>query len=257
MEAMDGKQIRVRGLTFGDGIPKICVPLTARNRKELEQQTGAVLLCPCDMVEWRADFFEETGQSDWLEGTLVYLRKMLGNLPILFTFRTAGEGGERSVPLEEYDALNERAAACGLADLVDLELNRGEERMRRMAERLHSLGCRVIGSYHDFSGTPGQGEIVEILCRMQSLGADITKAAVMPRSEEDVATLFAASVQMKRRCADRPYITMSMGRLGAISRLAGALTGSAVTFATAGKASAPGQMDAQLVAQILPLLQIE
>lgn len=251
----DKRKTEVRGIVFGDGIPKICVPLTARNMEELGQQAEAVLQCPCDMVEWRADFFEETKQNGWLEQALAFLRRTLGERPLLFTFRTGEEGGERTIPLEEYDALNERAAASGLADLVDLELNRGEERLRRMAERVHALGCGVIGSYHDFHGTPGAEAIVEILCRMQSLGADITKAAVMPQTEEDVTALLAASVQMKRQYADRPYITMSMGRLGMVSRLAGALTGSAVTFATAGRASAPGQMDAGLVAQILPLLQ--
>ena len=90
---------------------------------------------------------------------------------------------------------------------------------------------------------------------MQKCGVDITKAAVMPKSEADVLTLLGASVEMKQNYADRPFITMSMGRLGAVSRLAGSLTGSAVTFATAGQASAPGQLAAAQIAGVLAQLQ--
>ena len=38
-----------------------------------------------------------------------------------------------------------------------------------------------------------------------------------------------------------PVVTMSMGVQGVLSRLGGCLTGSAMTFASAGKTSAPGQ----------------
>jgi 3-dehydroquinate dehydratase-1 len=89
---------------------------------------------------------------------------------------------------------------------------------------------------------------------MQDCGADITKAAVMPQNEQDVLEVLKATLAMKQQYADRPFITMSMGRLGAITRLAGGLTGSALTFATAGRASAPGQLEAQALSALLPNL---
>lgn len=242
--------LTVRGLKLGDGTPKICIPITAADRGELERQTEKMLEGPCDLAEWRADFWRQTDDALWVEHALEFLRERLGERPILFTFRTKEEGGERSVTMEEYGALSERAAKSG-ADLVDLELNRGEELLQRMAERIRALDKKVVASFHDFSATPSPETIVRILTRMQELGADVTKAAVMPRSEEDVLALLDASIRMKLRYADRPYITMAMGRMGAVSRLCGALTGSAVTFATAGKASAPGQIDADLVARAL------
>ena len=76
----------------------------------------------------------------------------------------------------------------------------------------------------------------------------------MPSRERDVLTLLDASLAMKETYADRPFITMSMSRLGSVSRLAGALTGSALTFATAGRASAPGQLEAAILSEILPVL---
>lgn len=252
----DDRQLAVRGLVLGNGIPRICVPVTASDMGSLRAELGEVSAAPCDLIEWRADFFEET-EGMWVERALDLLRDRLGDRPVLFTFRTKEEGGMRQIAMEEYEALNLRAVRCGNADLADVELNRGEERFQRLVQEIHALGGRVVGSYHDFSSTPARQEIERILMRMQDMGADITKAAVMPQSEEDVLTLLSASVEMKKRHADRPFITMAMGRLGTVSRLCGSLTGSAVTFATAGRASAPGQIDAQLMARLLPQLRDE
>ena len=47
---------------------------------------------------------------------------------------------------------------------------------------------------------------------------------------------------------------MAMGALGVISRLGGGVFGSAVTFGTAGRASAPGQTDAAELKRALELI---
>ena len=284
--------IKVRNLELGSGRPKICIPVTAANREELAAQVERILDSPCDMVEWRAAFFEragcETGDTDvaakdtdgavkngdvaakdtdgavktaassvsWILEPLAFLRERLGEKALLFTFRTKEEGGECSISLDEYRRLNEAAAASGLADLIDVELNRGEELLQGLAAFAHQKGCLVVGSFHDFFGTPSGETLTELLRRMQSLGADVTKAAVMPCTDRDVMTLLDASLAMKEQYADRPYITMSMGARGGISRLCGMLTGSALTFATAGASSAPGQMNAQLVDRVLATLEM-
>ncbi|MCD7717552.1 MAG: type I 3-dehydroquinate dehydratase [Lachnospiraceae bacterium] len=240
--------IAVRGLILGDGFPKICVPVTACGLQELEKQVKNIRTVPCDMVELRADFFE----GDPIE-ELTALREALPDLPILFTFRTKKEGGEREITPEDYAALN-RQAAENQADLVDLEYNRGEDFISGLCYELHENGVKVVMSFHDFEKTPAPDKITGLLTRMQQLGADITKAAVMPRCEYDVLSLMTAAVEMKERLVDRPYIMMSMGALGGITRLAGTLTGSSVTFASAGAVSAPGQMDAAFVAQVRSVL---
>lgn len=248
------KTVKIRNTILGEGLPKICIPITATNSQELEQQAHRVIQARPDMVEWRADYFEPKDGGAWLLRSLEVLRELLGDVPLLFTFRTKEEGGEREISRDSYGQLCEEAAASGMADLVDVELNRGEALLQNLTERLHTYGVRVVGSYHDFSMTPPKQEIISILCRIQSLGADITKAALMPRTERDVLELLDAALAMKEKYADRPYITMSMGRLGAVSRLAGGLTGSAVTFATAGRASAPGQMEAEPLGRLLGTL---
>ncbi|MCD7766277.1 MAG: type I 3-dehydroquinate dehydratase [Lachnospiraceae bacterium] len=254
--------ITVRSVTLGDGFPKICVPVTARSLQELEKQVKNIRTVPCDMVELRADFFEGDPIKE-----LIALREALPYLPILFTFRTKEEGGERKITPEDYAALNRQAAglramdknpsrseARPLADLIDLEYNRGEDFIRSLCHELQEGGVKVVMSYHDFEKTPEPDKITGLLTRMQQLGADITKTAVMPRCERDVLFLLHAALEMKERLADRPYIMMSMGTPGGITRLAGTLTGSSVTFASAGAVSAPGQMDAAFVAQARSVL---
>lgn len=253
------KIVTVRKTTLGDGKTKLCIPVTARGKETLKQQAEAAASASCDIVEWRADFWQEgTGEDnscDWIRQGLELLRDCIGERALLFTFRTKEEGGERSVSAELYQKINETAARSGLADLIDLEYNRGEEIFLRLCRSLHACGTLVLGSFHDFFETPDREALTGMLCRMQELGADVTKAAVMPRSEQDVLTLLAASIDMKTALAKRPYVTMAMGSLGSVSRIAGALTGSAFTFATAGHASAPGQMDAAFVRCALDALQ--
>ena len=80
--------VTVQGVTLGDGRPKICVPITARNIKELEEQAGKAVKSPCHMVEWRADYYEDIEREDRLGEALAFLKKTLKEIPLLFTFRT-------------------------------------------------------------------------------------------------------------------------------------------------------------------------
>ena len=54
-----------------------------------------------------------------------------------------------------------------------------------------------------------------------------------------------------------PINTMAMGELGAVTRTAGALFGNAMTFASAGKASAPGQIDVHALKRILDTIDVD
>ncbi len=92
------------------------------------------------------------------------------------------------------------------------------------------------------------------LRKMQELGADLPKIAVMPQNKRDVLTLLLATEEMTRKYADRPIITMSMAGTGVISRLCGEVFGSALTFGAAKKASAPGQMGVNELETVLRLL---
>ena len=232
------KYVEVRGVKIGEGVPKICVPIVGKTKEEILAAARSFEDVALDVVEWRVD---------WFEGAL-------GETPILFTFRTSKEGGEKAIEADAYAELNKKAAATGLVDLVDVEAFTGDEVVKDIIEGAHAHGVKVVASNHDFDKTPDKDDIVGRLVKMQELGADIPKIAVMPQCKKDVLTLLEATREMAEEHADRPIITMSMAGTGLISRLCGEVFGSALTFGAVGKASAPGQMNASDLREILTLI---
>ena len=246
--------VKVRNVEIGPGIPKVCVPIVGTTREEILSAARTISSMGTDVVEWRADWYRDVFDFQEVEKTAKMLREALGETPILFTFRTAKEGGEKAIDIETYVALNQRIAKTGLEDLVDIEAFTGDEAVKRVIDTAHACGVKVVASNHDFDKTPDKEELVSRLCKMQDLGADIPKIAVMPRNRKDVLTLLAATEEMATEYADRPIITMSMAGTGVISRLCGEVFGSALTFGAAGKASAPGQMGVKDLKTVLTLL---
>ena len=238
------KTVTVRNLELRAGAPKICVPIVGRTREEVLEQAAVIRKLPADLVEWRFDCFYNVSTLSLLTVLtfLAELRKALGDLPLLFTFRTAAEGGEKEISHQVYEELNKTVLSSGMVDLLDVELSQGDELLVRLMDLAKDKGVKVILSSHDFGQTPPEDEIVDRLRRMEALGADIAKVAVMPQCEEDVDVLLRATKRFADT-ADIPAITMSMGELGVRSRVEGGRYGSSVTFGAAGKASAPGQLE--------------
>ncbi|MCD8362935.1 MAG: type I 3-dehydroquinate dehydratase [Lachnospiraceae bacterium] len=255
---MKKKSLRIRNLLIGEGRPKICVPIVGHTESEILTQAEALKGSPADLVEWRADWFENLKEPDAVTGMLESLWKELGGLPLLFTIRTAAEGGEADISWQEYRVLNLAAAGSGFADLIDVEMfAQAIPATTKLVEELKACGVLVVGSSHDFQKTPSVRVMVERLCVMQQSGASICKLAVTPQTKDDVVALLNATWEMNSRYADRPLITMSMGKLGLISRLSGELFGSAVTFGCIGQTSAPGQIEAGRLAEYLEELSEE
>ena len=245
--------VKVRNIEIGAGIPKICVPIVGVTREEILAAAETIKSTKADVVEWRVDWYEDIFDFAKTEETMKALREVLGETPILFTFRTSKEGGEKSIETETYVELNQNAAKTGLVDLVDVEAFTGDDAVKAV-ETAHANGVKVIASNHDFHKTPAKDEIVSRLRKMQELGADIPKIAVMPQNKKDVLTLLSATEEMASEYADRPIITMSMSGTGVISRLCGEVFGSALTFGAVGKVSAPGQMGIEDLTTVLGLL---
>ena len=136
---------------------------------------------------------------------------------------------------------------------MDVELSIGDAAFLRIAGHAHAEGLPVVGSYHDFEGTPAAEEMAARLQRMAALGADVCKIAVMPHSRRDVAGLMAACAQADDELT-QPVIAIAMGTLGTATRICGEAMGSCLTFGTAGEASAPGQVDAKTLRQALKMV---
>lgn len=248
------KTVKVRGVEIGAGRPKICVPIMGYQESEILSAAESVKGSAADLVEWRADWFKDIFDAKRTQRILQGLRAILGDLPLLFTFRTSAEGGKKEIESSVYAEMNIRIARMGLADMVDLEVLGTGDTAGEIVRTIHSEGVRIVASNHDFQGTPSRREIVSRLLTMQELGADIAKIAVMPRSRKDVLTLLSATEEMTSEHARIPITTMSMGRDGVISRICGETFGSAVTFGSVGRASAPGQLEAGELAAVLSIL---
>lgn len=248
------KIVKVRNVELGVGIPKICVSITGRNVDEILKQATEIKENPVDIVEWRVDFFEDVFNSDMVIKALQRLADVLEEWSILFTFRRKVEGGEKDISLEDYRNLNLKVIESGLADLVDVELFAGDELVNEMIEVAHKKDVKVVVSNHDFTKTPDKEELIARLNRMQELGGDIPKIAVMPQNKKDVITLLSATEEFNREYADRPFITISMSKMGLVSRLAGGVFGSAMTFGAVGEVSAPGQIETGKLRGVLKLL---
>ena len=255
------KTVKVRNVELGAGVPKTIVPIVAKTKADILAKAKEITSLPADLVEWRADFYEGLFDTPALLDTLKALRSALGNTPILFTIRTKPEGGEVAPSFEDYAAANLAVAKSGDADLVDVEMFWGNtdwngkvsEVSAKLTNDIHAAGCLVVGSRHNFSATPSKAEMVATLTNQKNAGADLPKAAVMPVSKGDVLTVLDASYEFST-VTDRPFLTISMGPKGMMSRVACELSGSCMTFGAAGQASAPGQIQVGELKDMLELV---
>ncbi|TJX15617.1 type I 3-dehydroquinate dehydratase [Tissierella creatinini] len=248
------KVINLKDIRIGEGMPKIIVPIVENTSEDIIKKALSLKGMGFDIVEWRVDFYEDPLNLPEIIDILRKLRYELDTRPLIFTFRSKSEGGEKTISDKEYTALNKAAAESGYADIVDVEIFMNEDVAKENIKNIHKAGVLVIGSNHDFNKTPDKDEIVSRLRKMQEMDADIPKIAVMPNSEEDVLTLLSATNEMHTKYADRPIITMAMGPLGVISRLSGELFGSSMTFGSVGRVSAPGQVPVEELKQALQIV---
>lgn len=242
------KLVEIRGVTIGYGKPKIIVSLISSTRDCLQAEIEYLLQKKPDIWEWRLDFMETFEEAELIE-TLSLIRELTFPSPLLVTYRTVQEGGQGRLRSNAYANLLQLIAKSQLCDLVDVELF--SEDNKQLVASIHAEGVKVIVSNHDFEKTPPKEELIWRLREMQFINGDIGKLAVMPKRPHDVLCLLDAADQMKTLYADRPFIVMSMGDLGAISRLGGHHYGSSATFAAGSTPSAPGQLPVELMKQLL------
>lgn len=237
--------------------PEICIPITDRTRDGIIERARRFAAMKTDMVEWRMDYF--AGYEKEVVSVAKELKQILSEKGLVVTLRTVHEGGEENGSRFDYRALLTELSESGAADYVDVEIRRGAETASDIIRAAKKSGTKIIGSFHDFEKTPSQAEIVAILTEAQKLGADVGKAACMPSDDkeqgrQDVMSLLAATDEMKQKHPDFPLITMSMGENGKDSRKYGGLYGSSVSFASAGSASAPGQIPLDQLNEVFDLI---
>jgi len=244
----------IGNIALDNGIPKLCIPLTGRTVQELQQECRYIQEKPFDIIELRIDYLQDVESFAAIDEALKAIRQELPEAALLFTYRSFAEGGESKLSEKFYFQLAQHAIQSSQIDAIDLEYFQDQCQLINMITLAKQASVTVILSNHDFTKTPSYDEIVSRLIGMKQLGADVAKLACMPHSAKDVLTLLRATEEVKSRYPQEPLITMSMGSLGMISRISGELFGSALTFGSAKKASAPGQLEAEQLHKILHLL---
>lgn len=165
----------VRKVKIGEGMPKICVPVVGVTRDEIFAQAENIAELSVDIVEWRGDWFKDITEQQQVREILSGLRKILKETPLLFTFRTLQEGGERELDVHSYELLNRFVIETGYADMIDVELFIETKKMAAVKDGVitnlireaHAHGVKVVASNHDFMKTPSKDVIIKRLCVMQ------------------------------------------------------------------------------------------
>lgn len=90
------KTVNARGVVFGEGRPKVMTSLCGSDAAGMIKQARFAKALPVDVLEWRIDFLDEAYDIDSVVDWRQKLRAAVGDdTPILMTFRTAKEGGEK------------------------------------------------------------------------------------------------------------------------------------------------------------------
>ena len=247
----------IKNVELGAGGTKICLPIIAKTKEEILKEGEELKNSVADIIEWRADFYEDVMNNEKVLDVLDKLTDVLQDKPVLFTFRTKNEGGEKSIDTLYYKILIGSVIKQQKVGAVDVELFMGEGLLEEIVAKAEKYGVKVVASNHDFGKTPEKDVIVDRLLTMKKKGAHVSKIAVMPKSEQDVLNLLQATYDAKSQCPEMTIISMSMGRLGIVSRIGGGVFGSAMTFGAKTKelASAPGQVEAGQLKDILGVVE--
>ncbi|MGT2928658.1 type I 3-dehydroquinate dehydratase [Streptococcus dentasini] len=209
---------------------KIVVPVMPRSLDEANN-IDIAKYDHADIIEWRADFLPK-------ESIIEVAPAIFEKFPdreIIFTLRTDKEGGQISLTDDEYINLIKEVSALYRPDYIDFEYYSHQEVFSQMLDFPN-----LVLSYHNFQETPDN--LMSIISELTALTPRVVKIAVMPRNEQDVLDVMNFTRGFKVINPEQDYATMSIGKLGQISRIAGDLMGSSWTFASVEEGSAPGQL---------------
>lgn len=235
------RPLRIRSVEFGGAKPLYCVPLVAADLNALLRQAGVARELAPDLVEWRADSYSNQTADEFVDAAK-RLRAVVCDIPVIFTLRVKSEGGARLIDQDLRSSCIDAVLRSRQVDTVDLELNNGPEFLKPLIETAHKHTVPVILSFHDFEKTDGYHDLLGTIRALVRGGADIAKIACMPQTSQDTLRMLQVTYAARQEFPDVPLCTMSMGKLGSITRTAGFLFGSDMAFAVGQEVSAPGQI---------------
>lgn len=218
--------ITIGALALGE---KPCIAVPFRDGSEREDIARATSL-GMDLAEIRVDLFSDTEPHH----ILGEIGKFDG-VPKLATIRSAAEGGRWSGNDAERLALFETLIPH--VDAVDIEISSRSIRDEVIAAARRA-GKTVVGSFHDFQGTPPLQVIQEAANEGWRAHAAIVKVATHCLDWNDLRTL----AEFTLHNVSLGVVSIGMGPAGLSSRVFFPSLGSLFTFASYGEGTAPGQL---------------
>ncbi len=223
---------------------KIAIPIGALDTKEaLDKIVRANRLA--DLLELRLDLLPDGRPSELVRAAAK---------PVIATYRSARQGGAGSDSYETRRRFLTQGLEAG-AQMVDVEF----ELPPRFREGfLTNPGAgRTILSIHLLDNTPSWTALRKLLLDMAAVGTSVIKIVSLARSLEDNLRVLRLIPEARQKGLE--IIAFCLGPLGRISRIASPLLGGYLTFAALeeGEESAPGQIPAREMRQILSLLSGE
>lgn len=221
---------------------KLIVSVMPRSIEEA-QAIDVLRYQDADIIEWRADFLPKEAI---LQVAPAIFEKFAGR-ELVFTLRTRAEGGQIELSSEEYVQMIKEVAQLYQPDYIDFEYFNYKDVFDQMLDFPN-----LVLSYHNFQETPEN--LMEILSELTSLNPKIVKIAVMANTEQDVLDLMNFTRGFKTLNPEQEYVTISMGKVGKVSRITSDVTGSSWSFASLDEASAPGQISLSSMTKIREIL---
>ena len=186
-------------------------------------------------AEARLDFL----RADAIPDALGMIKGEMGR--VVCTLRPRSEGGAFAGGERERISILKLAAEYN-PFLIDVEF----ETVRRnepLAAYIESTGTQMLVSWHDFDGTPGSGVLRRRLYQMGRISGCV-KMVSTARTARD----YSRMLELYSRKGKTSLIAFSMGELGRISRVLCLYLGSPYTYASLGRAVAPGQLSVEEIA---------
>ena len=224
---------------------KIVVPVLPTTVAEV-QELNVEKYRKADIIEWRADFL---GNMESILQAAPLIFEKFTDFSLLFTVRTANEGGNISISKKDYVALLKKIAKFE-PDYIDIEYFS----YRKALPQLLEFKEKIVLSYHNFFESPT--DLTARMMKMQREETGFVKVAIMAQRECDVLDLLQITRDFTMEYGPK-FIGIAMGELGKISRVAGGLTGSVWTFVALDKeeGSAPGQLTLPQMLDVLDALE--
>lgn len=168
--------LEIKGMKIGEGLPKTIISLMDPTVDETIETIKTGIEVGVDAFEWRGDFAADLHDPAQMAANSKLIAAATPNNPLLFTMRTIEAGGQATLPVDEYVALNKAIIEAGAIDMVDIDIELGEESTMELVAFAKEHQVATVISYHNFRGTPS-AEWMSTSC-----AACITSAQTFPRS---------------------------------------------------------------------------